>query len=182
MSSEVANNQTLLEILDRARTVGDLGPEANEAVITQALRFVDALPNPTRSVADLGSGAGVPGLIVALARPDIEVHLVERSQKRCDGLEVAVRKLNVGERVHVWCGDARDVAKSPRWNAVDVVVCRSFSPIEELFDVALPMLQKNGVLLVSEPPASDGSRWSTTTPSDLSGPTVRNGIASFIRS
>ena len=180
MSSEVANNQILLEVLDRARTVGDLGPEASEAVIAQALRFVDALPDTARSVADLGSGAGVPGLIIALARPDVEVHLVERSQKRCDGLEVAVRKLNIGDRVHVWRGDARDVAKSSQWRAVDAVVCRSFSPIEELFDAALPLLQKNGALLVSEPPSSDGSRWSEAKPSNLSGPTIRNGIASFV--
>lgn len=179
MSSLAANNQTLLEILDRARAVGDLGPEPNDAVISQALRFVGALPPSAHSIADLGSGAGVPGLIIALERTDIEVRLVERSQKRCDGLNVAARKLGVADRVSVWCGDARDVAKSAQWSDVDAVVCRAFSPVEELFDAALPLLGKDGTLLVSEPPASDGSRWKDKTPASVNGPDVADGIATF---
>ena len=179
MSSLAANSQTLLEILDRARTVGDLGPEPNEAVISQALRFVEALPESTHSIADLGSGAGVPGLVIALERTDIEMRLVERSQKRCDGLQVAVRKLGLSDRVSVWCGDARDVAKSDHWGDVDVVVCRAFSPVEELFIAALPLLGKNGTVLVSEPPGSDGSRWKDNTPPSVNGPEVRDGIAVF---
>ena len=108
----VSQNRALQEVLDRARSVGDLGPESNDSVISQSLKFVDALPAGTAEIADLGSGAGVPGIVLALALPQLKVRLVERSQKRCDGLVLAIGKLGLSDRVKVYCGEAQKVGHS----------------------------------------------------------------------
>ena len=169
-------------MFDRARNVGDLGPESNESVISQSLKFIDAIPADTTEIADLGSGAGVPGLVIALALPQLRVRLVERSQKRCDGLVLAIGKLGLGDRVTVYCGEAQKVARSANWpGGVSVVVCRSFSPIEEIFDAATPLMAQKAVLLVSEPPDSDGSRWSENVPRNFAKPSITSGIALFAR-
>lgn len=169
-------------MLDRARDVGDLGPESNDSVISQSLKFIAAIPTDTYEVADLGSGAGIPGLILALALPQLKVRLIERSQKRCDGLVLAVGKLGLHDRVSVYCGEAKEVARSPVWpGGVSVVVCRSFSPIEDMFVSATPLMTSDAVLLVSEPPDSDGSRWAENPPQGFDKPSIMSGIALFAR-
>ena len=169
-------------MLDRARSVGDLGPESNDSVISQSLTFIDALPAGTAEIADLGSGAGVPGIVLALALPQLKVRLVERSQKRCDGLVLAIGKLGLSDRVKVYCGEAQKVARSAEWpGGVSVVVCRSFSPIEEMFTAATPLMTPEAVLLASEPPGSDGSRWVGNVPKYFTNPSIASGIASFAR-
>lgn len=169
-------------MLDRARNVGDLGPESNDSVISQSLKFIDAIPAGTAEVADLGSGAGIPGLVLALALPQLKVRLVERSQKRCDGLVLAVGKLGLNDRVNVYCGEAQQVARSADWpGGVSVVICRSFSPIEEMFTAATPLMTPDAVLLVSEPPDSDGSRWTQNLPKGFAKPSITSGIALFAR-
>lgn len=169
-------------MLDRARSVGDLGPESNDTVISQSLKFVDAIPPGTAEIADLGSGAGVPGLVLALALPQLQVRLVERSQKRCDGLVLAIGKLGLSARVKVYCGEAQKVARSAEWTGgVSVVVCRSFSPIEGIFSAAVPLMIPDAILLVSEPPDSDGSRWAGNPPKNFAKPSIESGIALFAR-
>lgn len=169
-------------MLDRARNVGDLGPESNDSVISQSLKFIDAIPAGTAEVADLGSGAGIPGLVLALALPQLKVRLVERSQKRCDGLVLAVGKLGLNDRVNVYCGEAQQVARSADWpGGVSLVICRSFSPIEEMFTAATPLMTPDAVLLVSEPPDSDGSRWTQNPPKGFAKPSITSGIALFAR-
>jgi 16S rRNA G527 N7-methylase RsmG len=178
----VIQNRDLQEVLDRARSVGDLGPESNDTVISQSLKFVEAIPPGTAEIADLGSGAGVPGLVLALALPQLQVRLVERSQKRCDGLVLAIGKLGLSDRVKVYCGEAQKVARSAEWpGGVSVVVCRSFSPIEGIFSAAAPLMTPNAILLVSEPPDSDGSRWMGNLPRDFAKPSIASGIALFAR-
>lgn len=181
MNPSASEIEELNQVLDRARSVGDLGPEPNESVVSQSMRFARVIPDGAKTVADLGSGAGVPGLVISLARPDLHIRLIERSRKRCDGLELAVRRLGLEKRITIFCGDARVVSESAEWDGpVDVVVARSFSPIEELFAGALPLLAPGGLIAVSEPPDSDGSRWANLMPPGVSGPQVEDGIATFL--
>lgn len=79
------------------------------------------------SVADVGSGAGLPGIPLAILRPDLEWHLVEPLQRRAAFLELAVEELGLGDRVEVVHARAED------WKAhVDVVTCRAVASITKL--------------------------------------------------
>ena len=93
-------------------------------------------------VADVGSGAGLPGLPVALVRPDITVVLVEPLLRRASFLTEAVEALGLSGRVEVLRGRAEEVALS-----VDVVTARAVAPLDRLAGWTLPLARVGGVLL-----------------------------------
>ncbi|MGJ6981584.1 16S rRNA (guanine(527)-N(7))-methyltransferase RsmG [Aestuariimicrobium soli] len=78
-------------------------------------------------VADVGSGAGLPGLPLALLRPDLEVVLIESLLRRATFLELAVDELGLGDRVRVVRSRAEDWREQ-----VDVVTCRAVAPLSKL--------------------------------------------------
>ncbi|MBE7217663.1 MAG: 16S rRNA (guanine(527)-N(7))-methyltransferase RsmG [Caulobacteraceae bacterium] len=89
--------------------------------------------------ADLGSGAGLPGMILAIAlkgRPRAEVLLVESLQKRCRFLEAVVDTLKLPARVV----EGRAEVQTPP--AVEVVTARAVAPLDTLFGYALPFMRK----------------------------------------
>lgn len=94
------------------------------------------------SVADVGSGAGLPGLPLALVRPDVQVVLVEPLLRRATFLTEAVDSLGLAGRVQVLRGRAEDVALS-----VDVVTARAVAPLDRLAGWTLPHARVGGVLL-----------------------------------
>jgi 16S rRNA (guanine527-N7)-methyltransferase len=147
---------TLLEVLGRSRSLGFLGPGPVEDHLDHARGFVAALETVQGRVVDLGSGGGVPGLIVAEARPDLEVILVDATAKRCRFLEGAVATL--GLRARVVEGRAEDVGRGELRGAVDAVVARSFGRPAPTAECAAPLLRVGGLLVVSEPPDGD-DRW-----------------------
>ena len=110
---------------------------------------------------DLGSGAGLPGLVLALALPESTWVLVEAMQRRADPLAEAVHHLGLADRVEVWCGRAEGFARQPgQRGGATLVTARGFGGPGVTAECAAPLLRQGGLLLVSEPPASDGARWS----------------------
>jgi 16S rRNA (guanine527-N7)-methyltransferase len=103
-----------------------------------------ALIPPGSSVVDLGSGAGLPGIVLAIARPDLTVTLVEPMQRRAVFLEVVVADLGL-DTVAVRRARAEDL-KTPRLDA-DVVSARAVAPINRLAALAAPLLRVGGQLL-----------------------------------
>jgi len=93
------------------------------------------------TVADVGSGAGLPGLVWAIARPDLEVTLIEPLLRRTVFLEEAVAALGL-ERVTVLRSRAEDVSEQ-----FDVVTARAVAPLEKLAAWCLPLVRPGGVLL-----------------------------------
>lgn len=118
-----------------------------------------ALHYPLRGV-DLGSGGGVPGLVLAVALPWVHWLLVDSMQRRTTILDEAVVRLGLEDRVTVWCGRAEELGHAPevRYSA-DLVVARSFGPPAVTAECAAPLLRMGGHLMVSEPPESSGARW-----------------------
>jgi 16S rRNA (guanine527-N7)-methyltransferase len=92
-------------------------------------------------VVDLGSGAGLPGIPLAIARPDLHVTLVEPMQRRVLFLEDVVRTLDL--RVTVRRARAQELAPA----SCQVVVARALAPLPELLVLALPLLRPGGQLL-----------------------------------
>ncbi len=147
---------TLLDVLLRARTLGFLGPGPVEDHVAHATGFLEALGAVTGCVVDLGSGGGVPGLIVASERPDLNVVLVDSSAKRCEFLHEVVGQLGLAAAVVQ--GRAEVVGRGPLRGMVDGVVARSFGPPAATAECAAPLLRRGGLLVVSEPPNTE-DRW-----------------------
>lgn len=124
-------------------------------------RAYSALIEGPRRVLDLGSGGGVPGLVLAVERPDLQLVLVDAAERRAAFLDRAVHELGVGERVTVQRGRAEELARrTDLRGSVEVVVARSFGPPAVTAECAIGFL--GGVddrLLVSEPPEGGADRW-----------------------
>ena len=153
----------LLAALGSIRVRGAIGEASLEWAITHSEQFVSALPSAlpmlgTSTLVDLGSGGGLPGLVIALRRPDLSVTLVERRQSRADLLSRAVRALKLSDRVTVLAEDIRLVA-SRLPASFDVVTARSFAAPAITMQWAGALLRPGGVLVVSEPPDDFAGRW-----------------------
>jgi 16S rRNA (guanine527-N7)-methyltransferase len=104
----------------------------------------ELLPDGAR-VVDLGSGAGLPGIPLTLARPDISVVLVEPLARRVDWLREVVEDLVLP--VEIERGRAEESGVRARWEGADVVTARAVAPLARLAGWALPLLRTGGALL-----------------------------------
>jgi 16S rRNA (guanine527-N7)-methyltransferase len=96
-------------------------------------------------VVDIGSGAGLPGLPLALARPDLRLTLVEPMARRVEWLTEVVEEL--GLDVTVLRGRAEERAIRSEIGAVDVVTSRAVAPLARLAGWCLPLLRQGGMML-----------------------------------
>lgn len=110
-------------------------------------------------VADVGSGAGLPGLVWALARPDLKLVLIEPLLRRANFLITAVQKLGLGEQVTVTRVRAEDLAKQSDWTGVDVVTARAVAPLDKLLGWTVPLLRPGAPSSHSKA-ARPRSKWS----------------------
>jgi 16S rRNA (guanine527-N7)-methyltransferase len=161
---EVTNRRTVEEVLTIAQRVGTLGDRPIPEVMEHAKAFVAALVDITGTVIDIGTGAGVPGLVIAQERPDLTLVLADRRATRMDALQMGVSGLGWEDRITVLTCDIADLGKQPEHaGQYDAVVCRGFGSPEVTAPLARPLLKNGGTLIVSEPPTFDPSRW----PADL---------------
>jgi 16S rRNA (guanine527-N7)-methyltransferase len=98
------------------------------------------------SVLDVGSGAGLPGIVLAVARPDLTITLVEPLARRTAFLSEAVTTLGLDSTVTVVRGRAEDLAGGPPV-AADVVTARAVAPLDRLAGWCLPLARIGGRLL-----------------------------------
>jgi 16S rRNA (guanine527-N7)-methyltransferase len=117
-----------------------------------AVHFADALMalelEPVRSaasVADLGSGAGIPGLPLAIARPAAAVALIESSQRRCAFLERAVAACGLS---NVSVVNVRAEAWHEGFERFELVTVRALAPLPVVVEYASPLLVVGGRLVV----------------------------------
>ncbi len=108
----------------------------------------DLVP-PGATVCDVGSGAGLPGLVLAIARPDVRVTLVEPLLRRTSFLDEVVRELDLPA-----CEVRRDRAERLHGERTfDIVTSRAVAPLPRLLDWSLPLVAPGGAVL-----AMKGSR------------------------
>ena len=125
---------------------GLIGPREGERIwerhIFNCLTITQLLPQGA-SLFDIGSGAGLPGIVIALARPDLKVTLIEPLERRVEFLNEAVAAIAAsGVEIEVIRGRAQDVKKS-----ADFVTARAVAPMEKLKKMSWHMVKTGGSLL-----------------------------------
>jgi 16S rRNA (guanine527-N7)-methyltransferase len=148
-----------------------------ERHILDSLRALPEIPHGSR-VADLGSGAGLPGLPLAIALPSCSFTLVELRRGRVAFLEAVLDDLSLGN-ADVFLGNADRVQ-----GRFEVCLARAFSSPAGSWSMAVPMLEEGGRLIYWAGARFDGAQlddlglsWRVSTPSGLaeSGPLVIMG-------
>jgi 16S rRNA (guanine527-N7)-methyltransferase len=116
-------------------------PRIWERHILNCAVVAEVVPNDARLV-DVGSGAGLPGIPLALARPDLTVVLVEPLSRRAEWLRSVVEDL--GLPIEVERGRAEESSVRRRWEGADVVTARAVAPLHRLAGWCLPLLRDGG--------------------------------------
>lgn len=107
---------------------------------------IGELMEPSQLVTDVGSGAGLPGLALAIARPDLTLNLVEPLLRRSEFLERAVTALGLGN-VTVTRGRAEEKVVRSSIELADVVTSRAVAPLERLAKWSAPLVRDGGRLV-----------------------------------
>jgi len=110
---------------------------------------VESLVPHAAYVIDVGSGAGLPGVVLAIARPDLSVVLIEPLARRTAFLDEAVDALGLGGRVTVIRGRAEEIGRGAMFHVKpsDVVTARAVAPLDRLAAWCLPLVAVGGSLL-----------------------------------
>lgn len=158
MMESTLTDDGLHSVLERARAVGFLGPGPLSVHVEHAAAYTACLPEATQTVVDIGSGGGVPGLPIALSRPELRVTLLDAAQRRTAFLLWASTELGLDGRVVTVTGRAEVVGHDETHRrAFDAVVSRGFGPPAFTLECAAGLVRTGGRILVSEPP--DGRSW-----------------------
>ena len=152
----------LLAVLEDSRELGFLGPGDVSHQYAHSSDLATAIGPFGGRFVDLGSGGGLPGLVLAERWPQTSGILLDAQQRRCAFLEQAVERLGLGGRFQVVCGRAERLARDPAWRtSFELVVARSFSAPAVTAECAVGFLAVGGRLVVTEPPeaAPLEARW-----------------------
>lgn len=131
---------------------GLVGPRESDRIWDRHLlncAVVSELVPPGARLVDVGSGAGLPGIVLAIARPDLSVVLIEPLARRTAFLEEAVDTLGLNRVTVVRARAEECVPKrgTPRVAPADVVVARAVAPLDRLAAWCLPLTAPGGVFL-----------------------------------
>jgi len=123
-----------------------IGPSTRDDIwtrhIADALQLLPLMPEGIRRLADLGSGAGIPGLILAIARP-LEAHLFESNLKKAAFLREAARQTGARAQIHtVRIEQAQALAETIK---AEAVTARALAPLSKLLDYAAPFLENGAI-------------------------------------
>ena len=135
---EANRRMNLTRITDRAA--------AEVQHVGDALTLLPHLPKNSFRLVDVGSGGGVPGIPLAVARPDATVMLVESTKKKAAFLKDAVKQLGL-PNVSVSEWRAEDVGRSNSRESFEIAVARAVATLDWLAEWCLPLVKKGGKLL-----------------------------------
>lgn len=130
---------------------GLLGPREGGKLwsrhVANSVALVDVIPEGVM-VADVGSGAGLPGIPLAIVRPDLRLTLIEPMQRRAEFLALAVDELGLNRRVVVHRGRAEDCRRELGGStAFDVITCRAVAPLVKLLGWTVELFVPDGQLV-----------------------------------
>jgi len=114
--------------------------------IGDSLTLLPHLPTNASNIADVGSGGGVPGLPLAIARPDCRITLIESTKKKANFLSETAAQLNL-TNVTVVPDRAEDVGQSPLRETFDIAIARAVAELVWLAEWCLPLVKTGGAML-----------------------------------
>jgi 16S rRNA (guanine527-N7)-methyltransferase len=147
----------LLEWNKRVNLTSITAPEEIQVKhFLDSLTVLKALPDAIRrgdesaKLLDVGAGAGLPGIPLAIVCPNLQVTLLEATQKKCRFLDHVVDVLGLASVV-VACGRAEELARrSDLRETFDVVVARAVAPLAVLAELCLPFVRVGGLMIASK--------------------------------
>ncbi|HAU39766.1 MAG: ribosomal RNA small subunit methyltransferase G [Candidatus Peregrinibacteria bacterium GW2011_GWF2_43_17] len=105
-----------------------------------------------KKVLDLGTGGGLPGLVLAIQRPDIQFTLVDSINKKCTSVQEMVKTLAL-KNVIVKCARAEDLAHDPIYREkFDMVIARAVAPLPTLLELGSGFVRRGGVFIAYKGP------------------------------
>jgi 16S rRNA (guanine527-N7)-methyltransferase len=126
-----------------------------KSLFLESLFFLRFVPQGPIRLADVGSGAGFPGVPLRIIEPEFSLTLVESRRKRASFLSALKRELMLDDVV-VWHGRAEDLAQERP--GFDVVTMRAVAGINRCLSLGLPLLAPTGRLVASVPPRTEPGR------------------------
>jgi 16S rRNA (guanine527-N7)-methyltransferase len=162
------------EVLLRERAVAggliavDDLPRVRERHLDDCLRAASVVDPADRDAYDLGSGAGLPGVVVAITRPDLGVTLVERRRSRAAFLESVLDELGLSNAA-VFAGGSEALS-----TPVDLAFARALAPARHSWELAEPLLRPAGRLVYFAGEAFDPR---TDLPDGVEATIVRSSLA-----
>lgn len=149
LNLELYNSETMKQyvdiLLDRGVTWGLIGPREQDRIwdrhIYNSLGLAELIPRGA-AVVDVGSGAGLPGIPLAVARPDITLCLLEPMLRRATFLDEVITELDLAPRVETARARAED-----HEHTYDAVVSRALAPLPKLLTWCVPLMRRAGAIL-----------------------------------
>jgi len=153
--------------------------------IADSLQILVLAPDGAKVWVDLGSGGGLPGLVIAAALHKVEgfkMHLVESNARKCAFLHVAAQAMGVAVQIHNQ--RIEDLGRSSGRPRADVISARALAPLSRLCDLAEPFMWKNTVCLFHkgqdvESELTKSSRYRTMTMVQI--PSLVGGSGTILR-
>lgn len=126
--------------------------EAWQRHFEDSIMLADLLPEGKKTLFDLGSGAGFPGLVLAIIRPDLDVHLIESDQKKCSFLRTVSRETDSDVQIH----NSR-IESVSREIVPDIITARALAPLDRLFEYCADWIAKNENIVLIFPKGENGN-------------------------
>jgi 16S rRNA (guanine527-N7)-methyltransferase len=152
----------LLAVLARSQGRGAIGPAPLVDHVDHALGFLEACPElgEATAILDLGSGGGLPGLVLAARLPETRICLLDGRVERARLLGAMIGELGWSDRVTVVAERAEIAAHEPELRgSFPAVVARSFGHPAATAECGAGFLVAGGVLVVSGPPGGEPASW-----------------------
>jgi 16S rRNA (guanine(527)-N(7))-methyltransferase RsmG len=155
---EIALFDKYLQLLRKWQRVQRLVGSADESWIVRnlfldSLLFIQVLPVDVAAIADLGSGAGFPGVPIKIVRPDLEVTLIESRDRRASFLSSVIRELRLA-RIRV-IGARAEMAPAGLVPAGGAVVARCAGEVAETVRIGAKLAVPGAVVICSGPPRAE---------------------------
>ena len=141
--------ETILELLagERASVSSVVDERAWDVHVADSLTGLELAPlREAGRIADVGAGAGFPGLVLAVARPEARVELVESVGRKCDFMRGAIEAAGL-DNARVVQSRSEDLARGEGREVYDAVTARAVGRLSTLAELASPLLRPGGVLV-----------------------------------
>jgi 16S rRNA (guanine527-N7)-methyltransferase len=132
------------------------GPRSPTAIVRQlfqdSLLFLGCIPAGELNVADIGAGAGIPGVPLWIARPEMSMTLIEAKRKRVSFLRAVKRELQADNLTVIEGRAGNTSVEEQLEGSFDAVVSRGVGALPELISLGMGYLKEGGLIVVSGPP------------------------------